>query len=316
MKRMIALFLSACLLCGLCCFGEEGTDITGYWKLVSAEGEGEDVQNTLDTISLLDSYGGSMGFEFNKDGSVSMLYILSGQRNVYNSALYRVEGEKVTLYNDGGESVADIAISENTLTVTENGVTLIFEKTEGPRHAEPMEIGPEDRPIATITMENGDKIVLELYPDKAPNTVANFIALANSGFYDGLIFHRVISGFMIQGGDPKGNGTGGPGYTILGEFAQNGFDTNDINHERGVISMARAQAFDSAGSQFFIMHADAPHLDGGYAAFGRVLSGMETVDAIAATATNASNKPLADQVIRSIRVDTKGIEYTVIKAGE
>ena len=170
-----------------------------------------------------------------------------------------------------------------------------------------------ENPIATITMENGEQIVLELYPDKAPNTVANFVELANSGFYDGLIFHRVIEGFMIQGGDPNGTGTGGPGYTIKGEFSQNGFTKNDLTHERGVISMARSQAYDSAGSQFFIMHQDAPHLNGAYAAFGRALSGMETVDAIASVATNSGDKPLTPQVIASIRVDTKGVEYKAEK---
>ena len=171
----------------------------------------------------------------------------------------------------------------------------------------------ETNPIAVITMQSGEEIVLELYPDKAPNTVANFVELANSGFYDTLTFHRGIPGFMIQGGDPKGNGTGGPGYSIKGEFAQNGFTQNDIKHERGVISMARSYLSDSAGSQFFIMHADAPHLDGAYAAFGRVLSGMETVDAIAAVPTNSNDKPLTAQTIASIRVDTKGAGYKTEK---
>ena len=174
----------------------------------------------------------------------------------------------------------------------------------------------ETDPIATITLQNGKKIIAELYPDKAPNTVANFVELANKGFYDGLTFHRVISGFMIQGGDPDGVGTGGPGYSIRGEFASNGFEQNDIKHVRGVLSMARAQAFDSAGSQFFIMHADANYLDGAYAAFGRVLDGMEAVDAIAATQTNPqNNRPLTPQVIKSIRVDTKGVSYTAEKIG-
>lgn len=154
----------------------------------------------------------------------------------------------------------------------------------------------------TITLEDGSQITGELYSDKAPETVANFEKLANEGFYDGLIFHRVIPGFMIQGGDPKGNGTGGPGYTIKGEFKANGFPQNDIAHTRGVLSMARAYAPDSAGSQFFIMHADAPHLDGQYAAFGKVDSGMENVDRIARTKTDYNDKPLEDQVIRSIRV--------------
>ena len=167
-------------------------------------------------------------------------------------------------------------------------------------------------PVATIEMAGGGTVTLELYPDVAPNTVANFIALANAGFYDGLIFHRVIAGFMIQGGDPAGNGTGGPGYSIAGEFAANGFP-NDLSHSRGVISMARAADPNSAGSQFFIMHADYPYLDGQYAAFGRVVEGQEVVDAIAETRTDANDRPVEDQVIRSIRVETHGQSYQVEK---
>ena len=165
-------------------------------------------------------------------------------------------------------------------------------------------------PVATIIMENGKEIKLELYPEKAPNTVNNFISLANSGFYNGLIFHRVIKGFMIQGGDPAGVGTGGPGYCIKGEFALNGFKNNDIKHVRGVISMARATHPNSAGSQFFIMHDNASYLDGQYAAFGKVVSGIEVVDEIATVPTNFySNKPKIDQVIKSITVETYGVEY-------
>jgi Peptidyl-prolyl cis-trans isomerase (rotamase) - cyclophilin family len=164
-------------------------------------------------------------------------------------------------------------------------------------------------PLVTIEMENGDKITAELYPDIAPQSVRNFIHLIQSGFYDGLIFHRVIPGFMIQGGCPFGSGTGGPGWNIHGEFALNGFD-NKLKHERGVLSMARAQAPDSAGSQFFIMHEDAPHLDGSYAAFGRVIEGMEAVDRIAETKTNIYNdKPLQKQVMKKVTVDTFGVEY-------
>ena len=164
-------------------------------------------------------------------------------------------------------------------------------------------------PNVTITMEDGGEIVLELYPDKAPNTVNNFISLASSGFYDGLTFHRVISGFMIQGGDPNGTGTGGPGYTIKGEFSLNGFKSNDIKHARGVISMARAMAPNSAGSQFFIMHANASYLYGQYAAFGRVIRGMDVVDAIAAVPTDFNDKPKKPQVIKSMKVETFGKEY-------
>ena len=159
-----------------------------------------------------------------------------------------------------------------------------------------------ENPVVTIEMENGGKIVCELYPDKAPESVRNFISLIRKGFYDGLTFHRVISGFMIQGGCPKGNGTSGPGYTIRGEFAANGVK-NDLSHERGVLSMARAQRPDSAGSQFFIMHADAPHLDGAYAAFGRVVEGMETVDEIAATPTGFRDAPRVRVGIKSITLD-------------
>ena len=169
-----------------------------------------------------------------------------------------------------------------------------------------------ENPVATIEMENGGAITVELYPDIAPNTAANFIELANSGFYDGVIFHRVIAGFMIQGGDPTGTGMGGPGYHIKGEFAANGFE-NNLKHTRGVISMARSSDPDSAGSQFFIMHADAPYLDGQYAAFGRVTDGMDVVDAIAAQQTDAMDRPLEDQVIKAIRVETFGETYEAEK---
>ena len=155
----------------------------------------------------------------------------------------------------------------------------------------------------TITMDNGDVIKGELYPEKAPKTVENLEKLANEGFYDGLIFHRVIPGFMIQGGDPEGTGMGGPGHHIPGEFAANGFKQNDIKHTRGVLSMARAMDPNSAGSQFFIMHADAPHLDGQYAAFGKVTEGMDGVDHVAAAKTNFQDKPLTEQKIKSIRVE-------------
>ncbi len=164
-------------------------------------------------------------------------------------------------------------------------------------------------PQVTIEMENGKKIVVELFPDKAPNTVNNFLDLVSSGFYDGLTFHRVISGFMIQGGDPVGNGTGGPGYTIKGEFALNGFKNNDVKHTRGVISMARAQRPDSAGSQFFIMHANAAYLDGQYAAFGKVILGMDTVDEIAAVPVDWNDKPKVVQRIKKATAETFGTVY-------
>lgn len=164
-------------------------------------------------------------------------------------------------------------------------------------------------PQVTIEMENGKKIVAELYPDKAPNTVNNFISLVKNKFYDGLIFHRVIKDFMIQGGDPTGKGIGGPGYRIKGEFALNGFDSNDIKHMRGVLSMARAADPDSAGSQFFIMHGNASYLDGQYAAFGKVVDGMDTVDGIAGVACDWSDKPLKPQTMKRVTVETFGAEY-------
>ncbi|MDE6739220.1 MAG: peptidylprolyl isomerase [Lachnospiraceae bacterium] len=163
-------------------------------------------------------------------------------------------------------------------------------------------------PIVTFTMENGDVIKAELYPDIAPISVNNFISLIKKNFYDGLIFHRVIKGFMIQGGDPEGTGMGGPDYSIRGEFAQNGFP-NDLKHTEGVLSMARSMHPDSAGSQFFIMHKTSPHLDGAYAAFGKVIEGMENVNKIAETATDYNDRPLEDQRIKTVTVDTFGVEY-------
>ena len=163
-------------------------------------------------------------------------------------------------------------------------------------------------PVVTIEMMNGDTIKAELYPEIAPNTVTNFIRLVKKGFYDGRIFHRVISGFMIQGGCPDGTGMGGPGYCIKGEFLQNGFP-NSLNHTEGVLSMARAMSPNSAGSQFFIMHKDAPHLDGAYAAFGKVIEGMENVNKIADVRTDYSDRPMKEQKIKAMTVETFGEEY-------
>lgn len=163
-------------------------------------------------------------------------------------------------------------------------------------------------PIVTFEMENGDIMKAELYPEIAPNTVNNLISLVQNGFYDGLIFHRVIRGFMIQGGCPDGTGMGGPGYTIKGEFSQNGF-ANDLRHTEGVLSMARAMHPDSAGSQFFIMHKNSPHLDGAYAAFGKITEGMDIVNKIAETATDYSDRPLEEQKMKKVTVDTMGVEY-------
>lgn len=177
--------------------------------------------------------------------------------------------------------------------------------------------GSTDNPVATITMENGDTITIYLYPDKAPNTVANFIYLANSGFYDGLTFHRCISSFLIQGGDPNGDGTGGPGYYIEGEFSANGFTQNDLSMTEGVIAMARFGSssgndedyYDTAGSQFFILTKDKTDLDGEYAVFGKVFYGMNTVNNIAKVETDSNDKPRTDQVIKTIRVETYGVDY-------
>jgi len=163
-------------------------------------------------------------------------------------------------------------------------------------------------PVVTFEMEGGKSFQAELYPETAPNTVNNFLSLVKKGFYDGVIFHRVIEGFMIQGGDPEGTGTGGPGYRIKGEFNGNGF-RNDLKHERGVLSMARAQHPDSAGSQFFVMHADAFYLDGQYAAFGRVIAGMDVVDEIATTPTDFRDRPLSEQKMKRVTAETYGVEY-------
>lgn len=166
----------------------------------------------------------------------------------------------------------------------------------------------EKNPIVTIEMEDGSLIKIELYPEIAPNTVLNFISLVRKGYYDGLIFHRVIKGFMIQGGCPEGTGTGGPGYSIQGEFAQNGFE-NNLKHTAGVISMARSMMPNSAGSQFFLMHQDSPHLDGAYAAFGKVLEGMDVVNKIAEVRTDYNDRPLEVQKLKKVTVDTFGVEY-------
>ena len=166
----------------------------------------------------------------------------------------------------------------------------------------------DQNPIVTFTMENGDTMKAELYPEVAPNTVNNFMSLVKKGFYDGLIFHRIISGFMIQGGDPDGTGMGGPGYSIKGEFSYNGVD-NNLKHSRGVLSMARAQHPDSAGSQFFIMHANAPHLDGQYAAFGKLIEGEDVLDSIASVDTDWNDRPRKPQVMKTVTVETFGVDY-------
>ncbi|MCR5301757.1 MAG: peptidylprolyl isomerase [Lachnospiraceae bacterium] len=163
-------------------------------------------------------------------------------------------------------------------------------------------------PVVTFVMENGNTFKAELYPDIAPQSVRNFISLVSKGFYNGLIFHRVIPGFMIQGGDPEGSGMGGPGYSIKGEFASNGFK-NDLKHTKGILSMARSMMPDSAGSQFFIMHETSPHLDGDYAAFGKIIEGQENVDEIALTRTGFGDRPVNPQVMKSVTVETFGVDY-------
>ena len=171
-----------------------------------------------------------------------------------------------------------------------------------------MEVNMAQNPVVTIEMENGVIIKAELYPEIAPNTVSNFVSLVKKGYYDGLIFHRVINGFMIQGGCPDGTGMGGPGYSIAGEFSQNGFQ-NDLKHTEGVLSMARSMMPDSAGSQFFIMHKTSPHLDGAYAAFGKVIEGLDIVDKIATTRTDYSDRPLEPQKMKTVTVETFGVDY-------
>ena len=198
------------------------------------------------------------------------------------------------------EDTTTAAPSTEKETETTTAETTAEETTQNPDAVDPMDV---ETMTAEITVKDYGTIKLELYPSKAPQTVSNFVSLANQGFYDGTIFHRVIEGFMIQGGDPEGTGLGGPGYSIKGEFESNGFE-NDIKHDRGVLSMARKSSpLDSAGSQFFIVQEAAPHLDGDYAAFGKVVEGMEIVDEIASCSTDANDKPLTDIVIESIKTD-------------
>lgn len=194
------------------------------------------------------------------------------------------------------------------------GLTLILAACSGNNNSNSAE-ETDSTPLVTMEMENGDKVEMELYPNIAPNTVANFVTLVEEGFYDGLIFHRVIPGFMVQGGDPEGTGMGGPGYMIPGEFSSNDFE-NPLEHERGVLSMARSQHPDSAGSQFFIMVEEAEHLNGEYASFGKVTSGMEVVDEIVSVERDANDKPLEDQVIKSMTVDLDGYKVPEVQKAE
>lgn len=216
-----------------------------------------------------------------KSGNTSYLYVILAVAVVFLAGLI--------VYSAGAEKIKEIFTTD------------VWEKMEK------LEI--TQNPVVTIEMENGGIIKAELYPDVAPNTVCNFISLANSGFYDGTIFHRCIPGFMIQGGDPEGTGMGGPGYVIKGEFTNNGFK-NDLKHDRGVLSMARkSQPLDSAGSQFFIMVEDYPFLDNDYATFGKVTEGMDVADAIVEQPRDSGDKPLEPQVMKKVRVETFGVEY-------
>ena len=201
-----------------------------------------------------------------------------------------------------------LAATVCTAIIAAIGCTKNESSTEVKESKDDISVENGDLPIATIVVKGYGTIKAELYPSKASNTVNNFISLANSGFYNGLTFHRIIDGFMIQGGDPEGNGTGGPGYSIAGEFTKNGFK-NDLAHTEGVLSMARSQNKDSAGSQFFIVTKDAPHLDGQYASFGKVIKGMDVVHKIENVETDSNDKPVKSVVIESIKVDTKGEDY-------
>ena len=202
-----------------------------------------------------------------------------------------------------------LAATVCTAIIAAIGCTKNESSTEVKESKDDVSVENGDLPIATIVVKGYGTIKAELYPSKASNTVNNFISLANSGFYNGLTFHRIIDGFMIQGGDPEGNGTGGPGYSIAGEFSSNGYEANDLKHIDGVLSMARARSNDSAGSQFFIMVADAPHLDDQYASFGKVIEGMEVADKIVSTKTDYNDKPYEDQVMKKVTVDTFGEKY-------
>ena len=213
----------------------------------------------------------------------------------------------IVLVNYNGERILNACLETIFAMNYSNFVTVIVDNNSSDNSTTQVE-RPENLPIATIKVKDFGTIEAELYPDKAPNTVNNFISLANKDFYNGLTFHRVIKGFMIQGGDPDGDGTGGPGYTIKGEFTKNKFK-NDLKHTEGVLSMARSQSKNSAGSQFFIMTNDAPHLDGLYASFGKVISGMDIVHKIENTETGFNDMPMKDVIIESIKVDTKGITY-------
>lgn len=228
----------------------------------------------------------------------ALLLVLAGCGNASNSA-----GQSST--SSSSQTESGMTGSDNSSTSSEQGEASSNAPSANDNSAS---FKQANDPIVTIEMDDGQKIELELYPKAAPNTVNNFISLVKKGFYDGLTFHRVIPGFMIQGGDPNGNGSGGPGYSIPGEFKKNNVQ-NDLKHTRGVLSMARTEAPNSAGSQFFIMVADASYLDGQYAAFGKVISGMDEVDKIVNVPTGDMNKPNTPPVMKKVTVDTKGVDY-------
>lgn len=246
-------------------------------------------------------------YHFIRKGNVVML-----KRCTYLFILLIVSGLLVACGSDGqDETPTDNETSDEVNNEAQEEVEEV-EEVELEDKPEATDYSSDDNPVVTIAMENDGEITIELYPEVAPNTVNNFISLVEDEFYDGLIFHRVIPSFMIQGGDPEGTGMGGPGYSIKGEFAANGFE-NDLRHERGVISMARANDPNSAGSQFFIMTDDAEHLDGDYAAFGKVLEGMHIVDKIVHSERDGNDKPVEDQVMEKVTVELRGYEPSEVE---
>lgn len=297
MKRIILLSMALLLVvCGIACQKQEPerAAIDGKYVYFSGRSVGVYAEYEIDTVNNTYSIRGVNLF----DGS-DPVEVGGGKLNII--------GENVVQTDDG----LTFALNEDGSLNVENGAATF------PRVIEPKEdTEVKQNPIATITMADGQTMQLELYPAIAPETVANFVTLANSGFYDGLTFHRIYAGFMIQGGCPKGDGTGEPGYRIKGEFAANGFIQNNLAHTRGVISMARGgYSYNSAGCQFFIMHADYPSLNAQYAAFGKLIEGYDTLDSIAATPVTANaygevSTPLEDVVIASIRVETFGVDYS------
>ncbi len=294
MKR-IAILLSVLLVCGCTAPAATVSRIDGKYVYAPEGGSGIYGEYVIDT----------------KAGTMTV-----NEVNIFGTP-YRNDAALVeTITQNGDEWTSEEGMvfsegAEGSLDVNHGAATL--QRVIEPQVQEDTEV--KQNPIATITMADGKTMTLELFPAIAPITVANFVTLANGGFYDGLKFHRIYSGFMIQGGCPKGDGTGDPGYSIRGEFAANGFVQNNISHTRGVISMARSRSYNSAGSQFFIMHADSPFLNAQYAAFGMLTDGFDTLDAIAATPVTTNlygekSVPLEDVVIASVRVETFGVDYS------